>query len=95
MSQLPPRIHRDRDEVAVIEDRILHLHDEARMRLTLRDGRVVAGTVSVRPTIETFRDADGEEGHNALLRLDDLDDPAVPHYVWVGEIVEMERLGTS
>ncbi|KPN20527.1 hypothetical protein AO715_11815 [Xanthomonas sp. Mitacek01] len=95
MSQLPPRIHRDRHEIVAIEDRIRHLHDEARVRLTLRDGSVVAGTVSVRPTIETFRDAEGEEGHNALLRLDDLDDPAVPHYVWVGEIVEMERLGTS
>ncbi|MFL6587784.1 MAG: DUF3247 family protein [Luteimonas sp.] len=94
MSQMPPRIVSSREDVDAIERWILALHDEAVVRLTLDDGTVVAGTVAVRPILETFRDRDGNEGHNALLRLDDLDRPEIAHAVWVGDVRKLQRLGT-
>ncbi|WP_337245572.1 DUF3247 family protein [Luteimonas sp. gir] len=95
MSQTPPRIHVARTEIDALERHIRLLHDEAIVQVTLADGTQVEGVVSVRPTLETFRTADGDEGHNARLRLDDLEDPAVPHYVWVGDIIAIEQIGSA
>lgn len=95
MSQTPPRLVTSREDVDRLERRILECHDEAMLRITMDDGSVFEGTVSVRPTVEAFRNAAGDEGHNALLRLDDLEDPAVPHYIWLDGVRSIERLGTA
>ena len=93
MSRTPPRLHDSREDLEAIERWIVELDDEAIVRVTLDDGIVVEGTVSARPTLEVFRDGEGREGHNALLRLDDLERPETPHYLWVGDIRAVERLG--
>lgn len=95
MSQTPARIFTSREDLDVIEQRIVLLDDEARVRVTLEDGSIVEGTVSARPTLEVFRNSDGDEGHNARLRLDDLERPETPHYLWVGDVRDIERLGTT
>ncbi|KLJ01977.1 DUF3247 family protein [Luteimonas sp. FCS-9] len=95
MSQTPPRIHVERAELDALERSIRLLDDEAIVQVTIADGTQVEGVVSARPALEVFRTADGAEGHNALLRLDDLEDPAVPHYVWVGEITAIDRIGSA
>lgn len=95
MSQTPPRIFSRREDLDAIEQRIVLLDDEARVRVTLDDGSVVEGTVSARPTLEIFRNADGDEGHNARLRLDDLEHPATAHRLWVGDVRTIERLGAA
>ncbi|MCD9026675.1 DUF3247 family protein [Luteimonas sp. BDR2-5] len=92
MHPTPPRLHTDAADIARINANIHALDDEATVRLTLADGTTLDGTVTARPTIETFRAADGHEGHNALLRLDDLEDPARSHLVWVDDIVDITRL---
>ncbi|MDR6991010.1 DUF3247 family protein [Luteimonas sp. 3794] len=95
MSQTPPRIFTSREDLVAIEQRIVLLDDEARVRVTLDDGTVVRGTVSARPTLEIFRNSDGDEGHNARLRLDDLEHPDIPHYIWVGDVRDIEGIGTA
>jgi len=95
MSHTPPRIFTRRDDLDAIEQRIVLLDDASTVRVTLDDGTSVAGTVSARPTLEVFRDGDGNEGHNARLRLDDLERPEIAHYVWVGDVRDVERLGTA
>ncbi len=97
MHQTPPRLLTDTADIARLNACIRELDDEATVRLRLDEGqaggaRMIEGTVAARPTIETFRDADGREGHNALLRLDDLEDPARSHYVWVDSITGITRL---
>ena len=67
---------------------------EARVELTLEDGGQLRGTVAVRPTVQTFRDMDGQEGTNSLLRLDDLDDPAHQHVVWLDTVAKVEPIGS-
>lgn len=95
MSQTPARIFTSREDLDAIEQRIVLLDDEARVRVTLDDGAVVEGTVSARPTLEIFRNSDGDEGHNARLRLDDLQRPDVPHYIWVGDVRVIERVASA
>lgn len=94
MSQTPPRIFTSREDLDAIEQRIVLLDDEVRVRVTLDDGSIVEGTVSARPTLEIFRSRDGDEGHNARLRLDDLRQPGTPHDVWVGDVRDIERLAS-
>lgn len=95
MSHLPQRIHTSQADLDAIEGRIRQLHDEAIVRVTLANGDRFEGVVAVRPIVETFRDVDGKEGHNALLRLDDRTGDQSPHYLWVGEIVAIEPLGSA
>ena len=76
MSQVAKRVHTDQGEIDRIEALAARLPDEARVELVLDDGDRIAGTVSVRPTVQVFRDEDGNEGLNALVRIDDAADPA-------------------
>ncbi|WP_236551156.1 DUF3247 family protein [Luteimonas sp. 9C] len=92
---MPPQLLTSREDLDALEARITLLDDEARVRVTLHDGSVVEGTVSARPTLEVFRNADGDEGHNARLRLDDLVQPETAHHVWVGDVRDIERLGSA
>ena len=62
MTAIAERVHTRQDEIALIESRIVELPDEAIVEVTLEDGRKLKGLVTVRPTIQTFRDADGREG---------------------------------
>lgn len=94
MSQQPPNFVASRDAVAKIEHWITLLDDEAVVRLTL-DSDVVEGVVAVRPTIEAFRNDAGEEGHNALLRLDALAPSQIPRYIWLSDVHDIERLGSG
>ncbi|WP_157745412.1 MULTISPECIES: DUF3247 family protein [Luteimonas] len=94
MSQQPPTLVTSRDAVAKIEHWITLLDDEAIVRVT-RDSDVVEGVVAVRPTIEAFRNDAGEEGHNALLRLDAVEPRQTPQYVWLSDVRDIERLGTD
>lgn len=95
MSRVAERVYTDADDIAVLESRIAALDDEARVRLTLVDGRSISGVVTVRPTPQTFRDAKGDEGANSLLRLDDLQQPGHSHYLWLDQVREIFRLGSN
>lgn len=95
MGQVAPRVHTDQGEIERIKALATDLPDEAVVELTLDDGSTVAGVVSVRPTLQDFRASDGSEGLNALLRLDDADDPAQAHYVWVDLIRTIRHCGTA
>lgn len=63
--------------------------------LLLDDGSRVGGTVSVRPTLQTFRDREEREGINGLLRLDDPLHPEQQHYVWLDRIGEVQPLAPA
>ena len=95
MTRIAERVHHDPAEIARIESRILELDDQAIFAVLLDDGSRLEGTVTVRPSIQTFRDAEGNEGVNSLLRLDDLHAPGHSHYVWLDRIAGLQRLGSA
>jgi len=91
----PRHVYNDASDVALIEASIAALPDEAKVRVTLDNGSAVRGVVAVRPTVQVFRTADGEEGINAVLRLDDLAHPDKAHYLWLDEVRDIFPLGTA
>ena len=95
MTAIAERVHTRQDEIALIESRITELPDEAIVEIALDDGRKLKGVVTVRPTIQTFRDAEGREGVNALLRLDDLEQTGHSHQVWLDRISSIFHMGSD
>ncbi|MET0580619.1 MAG: DUF3247 family protein [Pseudoxanthomonas sp.] len=95
MTKIVERVHTDQAEIALIEARIARLDDESIVELTLSDGSKLKGVVTVRPTVQTFRDADGTEGINSLLRLEDLDQPGKTHQVWLDQVTDIFHMGSD
>ncbi|MGH8025295.1 MAG: DUF3247 family protein [Pseudoxanthomonas sp.] len=95
MAQIAERVHTDQREIALIESRIVELNDASAVELSLSDGRKLQGVVTVRPSVQTFRDAEGREGINALLRLDDLHRPGKTHHVWLDQVTGIFPLGSD
>jgi len=94
MTEAPPHLYTRQDDIARLEAMILQLPDEAVVRLDLNDGGSITGTVAVRPSVQVFRDADGQEGFNAVVRIDDRRRPQVAHYLWLDRIATVTALGT-
>ncbi len=95
MGQFAECIYTDQADIALLEARAAQLPDEAKVELVLIDGSKLQGVVSVRPTVQMFRDNDGDEGINGIVRIDDAADPAQAHYLWLDEILEVHRAGTA
>lgn len=92
---IPDRLLVRQDDIRRIEALAADLPDEAQVRLRLDDGSQLEGTVSTRPVLQVFRHADGEEGFNAVLRLDDRVHPERPHFVWLDRVRDVFHLGSS
>ncbi|HEY0179076.1 MAG TPA: DUF3247 family protein, partial [Dokdonella sp.] len=82
----------DPGEIARIEQLVTELPSQARVRLHQRDGAEILGVVTERPAVQLFQDADGIEGVNAFVRLDDPDAPPWSAYIWLSDIERVERL---
>lgn len=81
--------------IARIEALVAALPSQARVRVTMRGGRVVSGTVAERPAAQLFEDYDGAEGVNSVVRLDDPEAPTWTVYLWLSEIVRVEAVDTA
>jgi len=65
------------------------------VELRLVDGTIVTGVVAVRPSVQIFRDAEGREGTNAHVRIDDQEQPERWQYIWLDQIETLTRLGSA
>jgi hypothetical protein len=92
MTKYTQHVYTGEAQIAALEAWIAQLPSEARVQVTLADGRRLLGTVPVQPTIQAFRDQDEQEGMNSLLRLDDLDTPVQQHRIWLDTIREVRTL---
>ncbi|MCD9033174.1 DUF3247 family protein [Luteimonas sp. Y-2-2-4F] len=95
MGQFAPRVHTEPGDIARLEALIGALDDEAVVEIELEDGARVNGVVSVRPTVQTFRDPEGREGSNGVVRIDDILEPGRSHTLWLDTIRRVRRLGTA
>lgn len=64
----------------------------ARVRLALDGGQVFTGTVVERPAVQLFEDADGNEGFNAIVRLDEVETPSCNADLWLSDVERIERV---
>ncbi|KAB7769953.1 DUF3247 family protein [Xanthomonas maliensis] len=92
MSKYAPRVYSEQVQIATLEHWVSLLDGQERVRVELDDGSTISGTVAVRPTVQTYRDADEREGSNGQLRLDDLDASQEPHWIWMDRIVAVHPL---
>ena len=95
MTSVVDRVHTRQEDIALIESRITQLPDEAIVEITLADGSKLKGLVTTRPSLQTFRDAQGQVGVNALLRLDDLQQPGHSHQIWLDQVRHIFSIGSN
>ena len=95
MSNTAERVHTDQAQIERLHERVRALDDEAVVELRLVDGTLVTGVVAVRPSMQTFRDAEGREGTNAYVRIDDREQPERWQYIWLDQIDRVTRLGSA
>ncbi|MGJ7900900.1 DUF3247 family protein [Lysobacter sp. 1R34A] len=92
MTQLADRVHTDPAEIRRLSLLIERLPDEGLVDIVLVDGSRQVGVVATRPSLQTFLDADGNEGANAVLRLEDVQGEGRVAYLWLDEIVKVRPL---
>ncbi|WP_369977095.1 DUF3247 family protein [Xanthomonas bundabergensis] len=92
MTKYADVVHTDPDAIAALQAWLPQLPELAQVLVRLDDGSQVSGTVSIRPTLQTFRDREEREGINGVVRLDDLLHPEQQHYVWLDRIREVQPL---
>jgi hypothetical protein len=95
MSQAPEHLYTRQDDIARMEALVMQLPDEAVVELHLTDGGSITGIVATRPSVQVFRDGDGHEGFNAVVRIDDRKRPRVTHYLWLDRIASVTALGSA
>lgn len=95
MIETPGHLYTQQADIRHLEALIQELPDEAKVELHLTDGGRVAGTVSTRPTVQVFRDRDGAQGFNAVVRIDDQLHPEHAHYIWMDRIAQVVHLGSA
>lgn len=82
----------DPADVARIEELVMKLPSQARVRVVMRNGDVFTGTVTERPATQIVRSGVAEESINAMLRLDDPLAPPWNVYLWLSDIESVETL---
>jgi hypothetical protein len=95
MGRFAATICTEPEDIGRLEQLVSALPAEARVRIVLREGDTIEGTVVERPALQLFEDADGTQGMNAMLRLDvpSLPPPSTT-YVWLSEVRGVEPLDT-
>ena len=94
MARHAPQVFIDTKDIARIEALILRLRTGARVRLLMDNGPGMSGTVTEKPTIQIFENAHGNQGVNAMLRLDVDEVRGDSEYVWLGDIVRVDTIDT-
>lgn len=89
MARTAERVHADPVAVERLSALCLRLPQEQCVELRFADGRRVSGVVLATPSLQTFVDPSGDEGVNALLRLDDVDGSGRSLWYWVDEIADV------
>jgi hypothetical protein len=91
MSQQAEHVYSDPARIAQLEALVHQLPPNGHVSLWLRDGSSCEGIVSARPTVQQFRDADGNEGVNARVRLERAGVSDWSRYVWLDDIERIEH----
>jgi hypothetical protein len=90
MSREAPRVHVDPAAIARLEDVSTQLAQDSRVEIRMDDGTTMRGIVTLTPTVQSFYDPDGNEGLNAVAKIEP--EAGGNGHVWVDRISSVERL---
>lgn len=91
MTRAAPRVHAEQAVIDRMEAIATRLEQDMRVELRTDRGESFRGMVSMTPTVQSFFDADGEEGLNGVARIE-LEDGGGDRYLWLDEIAFVEQL---
>lgn len=92
MGRYALQVFTDPADIAKLERWVAELAVNACVRVHVASGPAVEGIVAVTPTVQVFEDADGNEGLNGIVKLEDAQRPDWDGIVWLGDIVQVEHL---
>ena len=96
MTRNAEHVYTEAADLERIREHIEQLPNGAHVQLQLQDGSALEGIVAARPIAQLFFGPDGNEGTNAVLRLEQpaLDQPESAGWrdVWVDRIQTVRRL---
>lgn len=96
MTRSADRILTDPGQIERLQARIAELPNGAHVELELDDGSQASGIVAARPVAQLFYGPDGDQGTNAVVRLEDpaMDAPERAGWrdLWVDRITRVRRL---
>ena len=92
MTRTAARVFTEQRDIERIESLVVALPSQSRVRVTLRNGDVISGTVTERPATQVFEDPAGNQGINSVLRLDDPSAPVWQIDLWLSDIERVEQL---
>jgi hypothetical protein len=92
MGQLADRVYIETEDIKRLEELVDALAVNARVSLRLSNGETTEGVVAVTPTVQVFRDPQGQEGINGVVKLIDPKRPAWDELVWLGEIEDLVHM---
>ena len=95
MTRRAARVHADRSRIERMAALCSHLDEEERVSVALDDGSQVTGVVLAKPSLQTFLDADGNEGLNAVVKLDDVDGSGCARSYWLDTVVDVQHCAGS
>lgn len=85
----------DENSIRELEMLVNQLPANGHVVLLLRDGSSCDGVVTVRPSLQVFRDHDDCEGLNAEVQLERPDVPDWHQRIWLDQIVRVEHLDST
>lgn len=83
------------ESIRKLESLVHQLPANGHVVVLLRDGSSCDGIVSVRPSVQVFRDEDDREGINATLQLERPDVPGWSQRIWLDQILRIEHLDSG
>jgi hypothetical protein len=86
MSKYAQKVFSDPLDIAALEALVAQLPDSLRVSIVEHDGTTTTGIVGVVPSVQVFRDADENEGVNAMVRIEDPDLPEGFRTIWLDRI---------
>ena len=95
MSSDAPHVVTDDAGILKLEALVRELQGNSRVMLFLRDGGTCEGMVTVRPSMQVFRDHDGIEGSNAEVQLERPVTPTWHQRIWLDQVVRVEHLDSG
>ena len=95
MSSDAPHVVTDDAGIRNLEALVRELQGNSRVVLFLRDGSTCEGMVTVRPSMQVFRDHEGVEGSNAEVQLERPVTPTWHRRIWLDQVVRVEHLDSG
>ncbi len=89
MAQQAERVHTRQQDIERLNSLCDTLAEEEHVTVTLANGSTVSGVVVAKPGLQTFVDHAGNEGVNAVLKLDNIGGMGVTRYFWLDDVLKV------